>query len=203
MNEEGSYFSKTYNLLCTTRGLNLSDENAPLTHLQYHLRHGSVPNSGYLAHYWLKCHIAGGWYNQRPWRDGGKEDLMSPDQLIALVCFNYKTGRHLANQLIWETLRKHWLTYNNVTRKVDFKRIMQPMAILTAWFAATDNKLAGLLLRSACIIACAAPKEDTSGKLKSWTIYSSFDWWMGRLDIDWEEVWNTYYHQEEHPLRSK
>jgi len=201
-----SYFDTEYGLLNVHQNLQLPEENSPLWSIQYYLLNTCRPDIYFsLVAYWGKCETeTEGLFNQRPWKDGSKEDYMSNDQLIALICLNCKWKQE--NIRIWSYLWKHLFTYNNLTGKIDFNRLMQPKAVLVSAYSA-GHKVVLPLLSFTCILSCLSDDHTTSGKLKAWTIMESFN--LKRtmkictfLVGSWDKVFNTYYWQEDHPLGS-
>jgi len=164
-----SYWSKEEGLLCVHKDMVRGDENCPLYTQQF------LVNNPYrrdikhnLRNFIQKCKVQSGLYGNRPYLNGTHEDYTSPDQLIAYISRLYLDG-NFEVKMIWEWLLGHWFTYDNLSKDTNFKRTMNPKCILFSavcagwWFLMP-------LLSLACIISCLAPKEETSGKLKSWLI---------------------------------
>jgi len=150
------------------------DENAPLFSMHYILLHdGTSPEaiemSSAMLEYTKSCYIKDGLYHQRPDNNGSKEDWMSPDQLISFVAlFNQRELPH-KNRMIWRWLLLHWFTYDNMSMKTNFKRIMQPAAVAFVGASAgfISKPFWRFILMFVCIIACFSEPGETSGKLKA------------------------------------
>lgn len=212
---KSKYFSKDGLLnskLIFDRG---TEENAPLWTIQYlsvvgpHLGQSVLLNMAY----WMKgCLVSPGLYNQTMEKKDNHDDYTSPDQLIAYMCFNEMAGLYKNNRAIWRWLLTHWFTYDNLSQKTNFKRLIQPTAVL---LAAVEGSFLGVLflpfLSMALIISCFSAKGETSGKLKAWTIATTFEMSITyrimsaiiRVDYSrgWKEVFAIYFPDVNHPTR--
>lgn len=182
------------------------DENAPLYSVEYILKYGSSRLENAMEAFTVECKVSKGLYNQRVDNDGGKEDYMSPDQLIAFIAFFIINDRNWKLANIWEYLKSHWFTYDNLTGQTNLKRLMQPSVVLFSAVAAGSKWLTPLL-SLVCLVACMSKKGRTSGKLKAWVIMRSlgltktFSFCTKLLkEDDWDEVFEIYFPLG-HPLR--
>lgn len=110
-----------------------------------------------------------GLYNQRPFKNGSPEDYMSPDQLIAFAAALKHGKRHKELNDMWSYLKSHWFTYDNQSKGTNKDRLMQPSAICFVG-ALAGNKLCKLLLVPMFMHSSIVRKNETSGRLKTWTM---------------------------------
>ena len=199
-------FINRYDLIRPTSRDKVS-ENCMLTTIEYLILDWDMPLEAALESYINECKVGPGLYNQYPFPVEGKDKYMSPDQLIAIVSFLYLTGKHDEIKLIWTWLWKHGFSYNNITGKYDLRRTMQPKCLLFIGLCAGSNiaKCFTWVLWCSIWLACGAPPDDTSGKLKSWVIVKTLDldWivWMTKRVGGWRSVFVGYYQEELHPIR--
>jgi len=202
-----SYYSRVYGLMCVHHDLELPEENSPLWQLEYYYLSNDSKVLPNLDIYWRECKAGSKLYNQRPWRTGTKEDYMSPDQLIALI--GYLSERCMQKEIdeIWKWLKWHMFSYDNVSCKTNFKRIMQPMAVACVGYASTKSQFWGMILKASCLTACQSPIESTSGNLKAWTIFNIFGFDLKELRPlvggDFRDSFGIYFGNEDHPLNPK
>jgi len=162
-----SYFNK-YNLLNSKIGEGVA-ENSPLWSLELYLMNNSAFVLSNLISFIGLCQTNTiGLYNQRPDNNGSKEDYMSPDQLIAFVGALYLL-HPAAVQPIWRYFWRHGFTYNNLTGKTDIRNIQQPAAVFFVAICAGHRYLLPIL-SVICFISCFFNADQTSGKLKAWTM---------------------------------
>ena len=209
--ERNEWFDPRYDLLNSAPGREYQDENSPLYSIEYLLlKHREVEDAklfSALGQFWLDCEIYGedGLYNQRPYRTGGKDDNMSPDQLIALVAYLKMVGREDEIEAIWSYLKRHLFTYDNIGRKINFKRLMQPMAIAYlgamtgSWFW---EKVLILICRQACSEFDKENEDwhsESSGVLKSFVCLRSLKIFDEYCEKYYEEGFEVYF-PEGHPI---
>jgi len=171
-----------FGLVNATRA-DINAENSPLWTVQYNLLVKYSIDTflivGAMNIYIMDCMTTiKGLYGQFPvtYKVEGKDKYMSPDQLIAFVCHFKMYGYSKETKLIWKYLVAHYFTYNNQTGKTDFKRLMQPKAILVTGIGAGSLFAPVLvpLLVLTLIWSCVSKPDKTSGKLKAWTIMGAF-----------------------------
>jgi hypothetical protein len=85
-----------------------------------------------------------GLYNQLPDEivEIEKDRYMSHDQLLAIIAFSKKFGLSYHKD-IWNWLKTHWFTYDNVSRKTNINRIYRPEIII--YSALCANSIFGYL----------------------------------------------------------
>lgn len=196
-----------------------TEENAPLWTVQYLLFDEYFQNekehhrilSDY-AKWMFKCFVELGLYNQNIERKNNHDDYTSPDQLIGYICYHELIGMINVNRQIWSYLVTHLLTYDNLTAKINFKRIMQPMAIFTAAFAGSRLSVLFMPILSLILIAtCFKHKDHTSGRLKALTIVLTFEMSITYkimttlINVDYkggvEELFAIYFPFDDFPTR--
>ena len=200
-------------------------ENCPLFTQEYlHLiKNGNLSSIKYLPNavelqqnlnkYVDLCLVKPGLYNNLPFTNTEIEEdkYCSPDQLIAFLA-NLKDRKDKQKlKDIWNYLKSHWFTYDNINQKTDFSRIMQPQAILLAGVLG-GGFLTRLLLRpllSLAVFISVLPKKGTSGELKSWVMMKAAkmkitEWICNKLIKreygNWEKVFKIYFPLEDHPI---
>lgn len=182
-------------------------ENCPLTSQQYNLLGGDLGVE--LDRYIENCYTGTvGLYNQMPEFHGNKDDYMSPDQLIAFVSRLYVVGRIDEIWTIWNYLLWHLGSYDNLTGRINFERLMQLKAFVFVGLCC-NSWLAWLLkfpLLISMVLSCRKPGEITSGKLKSWVIMKTLNMtWSfkicSKLVGNWRDAFFTFYYQDNHPIR--
>lgn len=195
----------------------INSENSPLVTWQYLLFNDNFELRLALFNYIVSCESNFiGLFNQSPTRHNNHDDYMSPDQLIAFICFfdDCVGTKEVVNDIAWYLLT-HLLTYDNLIGKINFKRTMQPMAVVAVFMA--TNRLSHYLLYPLmtliCMISIISDKGKASGKLKAWTIMQSFDMEYAiyictkllRFGgfVNWIQVFQEYYKNPQHPLRQK
>ncbi len=147
-----------------------------------------------------------------------KDRWMSPDQLIGFAAM-YELGvKKEPIKRMWEWLWRHFFTYDNVNKRTNFSRIMQPSAILFLGLLAENpiltfmNKykpLRAILKFILGRIPCTLRPDQTSGKLKAFVIYSILGWdvqellkyFDHRYFVNWTDVFKVYFPNPEHPIR--
>ena len=175
-------------------------ENTVLWTLQHILRGGPVDDPARCTvertiSYIIKCLSTDNWFNQFP------EDVpimveedrwMSPDQIISMACaYKYIKDSDKAARLFAEKLKKHWLTYDNVAQCTNFKRLMQPTAVLTV-FTITGSFWAKFALKQALRLSWRYSSD--SGKLKAWTIDRALGLGMFGVE-DADEIFIRYFNK--------
>lgn len=190
------------------------NENSFLYTLQYMLLLPNFPVTK-IAEIWTKLNrfrseeliSPHGLYNQLPSDTGvaHHHDLYtSPDQLIAYMAHSCCVAR-----ATWSDLKRLWFTYNNLTGKVDFGRLMQPTAIALAG-AMSGSRFWRFVLNLCLVYSCWSNRYETSGKLKAWTIISSVpNLWCKKICDkliekyfgSWQRVFEIHYPDPSHPIR--
>lgn len=203
------YICSEDKLLCVHTFRKYGEENSMLWQQELILSNNSHP---FIFRWYLHLYIdscftgVNGLYGQVPIsrEHGNKDDDTSPDQLIAMMSHFYSTDRLKAMQ-IWTYLWTHLFTYDNINKRIDFKRTMQPSAVFFSAVCA-GHKIVLPLLSLVCIISCMSKRSVTSGKLKAWTMMRTLH--MGItfrictwLVKDWNIVSGIYFHQKNHPLQ--
>lgn len=164
----------------------------------------------YLLIYIKKCktHITG-LYNQLPEIHYNKDDYMSPDQLIAFTGAFYLSGRNVELKQIWDYLKDHKYTYDNISGEVNFDRIMQPMAI--SFVAVLNRKYQWYpMLLVSILVSVLTKKGKSSGKLKAYVCLNVLNLKIltkicGKIlngFKDWDAVFLEYFKEESHPIRT-
>jgi len=208
-----SWFSEKYGLLCEMRGYVLPSENAALFSVEYLLRKGTPTDLLYprLIEWTRMCKDSVlGVYDNRPWLDGGHEDYISKDNLLAHAAFLKLMGREEEIKGIWDYLKSHYFTYNNLTGKTDFKRFMGPheKSILCIGVLA-GNEWLRYPMREACKFSLRKfDKDNASGALKAYvclkiTNDSKIDKYEKKYVGSWDTAFDYYFYREGNPLRSK
>lgn len=149
-----------------------------------------------------------GRFDQQPFLDGTHDDLTSHDQLTAISIFSKKYGLQYHEE-IWSYLKSHWFTYNNLTGKTDFSRLLHPRDMI--YYGMLNNSAICWAL-SPLYFIMQAPSlfgKSTSGKLLMWTrlkglgLHKLVDF-LPKLMLQyssWKEVFRVYYPDSEHPIR--
>ncbi len=198
-----SYINR-YGLINSTRHESVA-ENAPLWAWQYILMTDNMDMFMDLTLFVDSCYTGtNGLYNQRPYSTGSNEDYMSPDQLIPFAACTRSPD-------IFKYLVQHLFTYDNLTGKINFNRIQQPASVLFTGVVAGFSCLIPLL-SLVCIVACFSKPDQTSGKLKAWTMIESLG--LRRTKKVCEYILNKrsnfrtfsgcfleYFKEEGHPIR--
>ena len=212
MNQD--YFNR-YNLLNSKIEEDVA-ENSPLWTLELFLINKDHKHIYDLMQFIDQCRTSEpGLFHQRPPADfsGNGDDYMSPDQLIAFVSTFHIENRTQAISNIWKYLYKHLFTYNNLKPgKIDFSRIQQISAVLFVGVLA-GHKYLKPLLSIAHMISCFSKPDQTSGKLKAWTMFKVADMkWTEKICTfiiskrskfkTWAGIFKEYFPREEHPISS-
>lgn len=207
---EATFINK-YNLINAQSGPpQYVNENTLLYTLAYDLYTGDKQYRNAMLYYAMKLRhskeIKGLYNNLTTLSSWGRDNYTSPDQLISIVALN-NLYEHNDNKEIWGYLWKHLFTYDNLKpNKINFDRVMQPMAILTSAVGA-GIWLLKPLLSLVCIISCLPMPERSSGAQKAFVVASSFRMKL-TLSIckyivkGWDKVWAIYYPDKTHPIRS-
>lgn len=192
-------FFNIYGLLNPT-SLDIVSENTLLCTLQYLQLGGNPINCEFFIQ---KCwNTKTNMYNNIIGIEG-HDKYMSPDQIISLSAHSKSDAL-----LIWNHLKSHFFTYDNITGKTNFHRIQQLQAVSMAAYQSTGSYFWCFVLSLTCIFACKkAKKEQTgSGALKSWTCFKYAklkftekicNWIIG----DWYYYFKIYYQESNHPIR--
>lgn len=206
------YINK-YFLLNAFKGENVSENTLLISLVYYHLRMklaGNIPmvlfNDIWKYTKWCDTGVPG-LYNNLPKgvpivNPGDR--YTSPDQLIAYCLTLHMGGDILKLRAIWQWLKDHYLTYDNISRKTNFKRIMQPMAIFTAAYCAGCHWAEFPL---ACAIWYSVEQDQkhktTSGIQKSWVIDQTLKLGLFEPGFRIKDYLKVYYGndgQEDHPI---
>jgi len=211
-------YHNQYNLLNTgIKEPHVTDENTLLTTMQFILLSQSHRYHASAYNYITKCENQIGLYNQFPPDNpiAHKHDLyVSPDQLIATLAaiktiYPFYHRREGEIDAIWWWFKDHYFTYDNLSGKTNFKRIMQPMAVAYAG-ALHGSSFWKQILNLACFWSCYSNRSETSGKLKAWVILQTMDnmWskkycdkFIERYFGSWNNVFAVYYPDPNHPIR--
>jgi hypothetical protein len=206
-----SLFLNSYGLLNSKIGEGVA-ENSPLWTWQYLLMQSDDQLfKDLLSFINLSKTTTPGLYNQRPFKNNTSDDYMSPDQLIAFAAVLHKANRIEELNLMWTYLKKHLFTYDNLTGKINFDRVMQVSVIL--FIAALINKRwAKLLLIPLLIHSCWVRKSETSGRLKAWTMMTTLNMMSTKMictriiklrsDFEtWSGCFLEYFKEAQHPIR--
>jgi hypothetical protein len=196
---DGKYIND-YGLIKTT-SKDINGENTFLTSLALQCLKYSTELSDNMNNYLYNClHIAYDEYMYNNYPDSCNNDLdtyTSPDQLIAYLCYCHDFGVSEGVKRIWDYLKSHLFTYNNVTGKTDLRCIQQPSVIFLAGYCAGIEWFKYPLLLCLCI-SLRTPKEVTSGKQKAFVINKCLG--LG-IEYDFTEALEIYYKEEDHPIR--
>lgn len=186
-------------------------ENAPLWSVEYLLLKHDEELFQSLIRFARLCKTeTPGLYNQYPTLQNSHEDYTSPDQLMAYLAVFKLERRDDKIQEIWKYLLDHWGTYDNMTGRTNWQRIMQISAIAFAG-ACAGNKWAKIILAGACIYSCATNRGETSGKLKAWVMFKTLNmkftetictYFIKKTPFkNWKGIFFEYFQEEEHPIR--
>ena len=210
---EKNDFVNDYGMLNAKRA-DINAENAPLWSLEWCLLSGDLDMLTNIENYIHKCKTdVEGLYHQLPEsevHEDSHDAYMSPDQLIAFVGALFVLGRAKQIKEIWRYLLKHFFTYDNLTGKINFSRIMQPAAVLFVG-ACAGNKLCKALLVPVILWSVKAKPTQTSGRLKAWTMFKTLkmkltekvaNYVISKNDNfkNWAAVFKTYFYEEGHPI---
>lgn len=203
-------FINDYKLL-NAKEADINAENAPLWSIEYTLLTSEDTFQSPLIEYIEKCKTnIPGLYNQFPFIANGRDNYMSPDQLIAFTASLAVANRTVAIKSIWSYLVKHLFTYDNISGRINFRRTMQLGALL---FVASHSKVRFALpaLSIVLIYSCLTKRKETSGKLKAWVMFKSLN--MKKTESicnliiknnsylkSWYGVFKEYFKEEGHPL---
>lgn len=132
----------------------------------------------------------------------GKTKYMSNDQLIAYTLALHIDGKIELIKEIRTWLVSHFFTYDNVSEKTNFKRMMNPKAILTVLYC-SGSKWVKPLLKFACKFSIWSARGETSGPLKAWTIAKTLGFVkdLHESEYDFKEAFIIYFPEETHPIR--
>lgn len=155
---ENKWLDNEYGLLNAFPDRKDEDENSPLFTIEYLL----LTNEGYdffppLSIFIHNCRVKNarlGLYNQRPKNNGSHEDYMSPDQLIAFCAFFNIIKLNERVISIWKYLKIKLFTYDNISQKTNFKRLMQPLAVAFVAYSATGSWFWKQVLLACCRLSC-------------------------------------------------
>jgi hypothetical protein len=189
----------------------INAENAPLWSVEYLLLENNPVLFHSLENYIRLCKTdTKGLYNQFPIRYHNKDDYTSPDQLIAFVAFFKMSNLNSEIKDIWKYLINHIGTYDNLTAKTNWSRIMQPAALAFVG-ACAGSKWAKIALSISCVYSCATKKNETSGKLKAWVMFKTLNmkiteflctYFIKKTSFkDWKGIFFEYFQEKEHPIR--
>jgi len=205
-----NYLNK-YNLL----NAKLEDEvaeNSPLWSIEYLLLKWDDKLFHDMLFYTKLCKTdKKGLYNQFPFEVDSKDKYTSPDQLIAFLSALKLNNEEEEIKKIWKYLWTHLFTYDNISKRINFNRTMQPSAIFFCGYLA-GIKIFGPLLSLSCMVSCIFKRKETSGKLKAWVLFK-----VAKLNLTekicnklistnkhfktWKNVFFTYFQEESHPIR--
>lgn len=215
-------FINKYGMI-NAHSLDIVSENTILFTLEYILLNPPDKSSmeKKLENFIADCETMPGLYNQQPGLTFGKDRYMSHDTLTAIVAYSHLKGYNY-HKKIWNHLKSHWFTYDNITAKTNFSRIMHPRDILYYGYCA-GNPICILLyplLALFMIITCLQSYKvrngnkilKTDGKLISWVRCkcSSLNLTMKSLTFllklnsqfgNWNNVFRIYFKELEHPIR--
>jgi hypothetical protein len=138
-----------------------------------------------------------------------KDKWTSHDQLLSIIAFSLIQSKkyHLE---IWKWLKSHLFTYDNISKKINFKRFLHPRDIIFFGYCA-NSKLCKLLLPLLTIIMCISCfNKQSSGKLLCWVRCKcanlKITYYLCTLIIklnknygSWNKVFNTYFPNKNHP----
>ena len=207
-----SHYLNKYGLINSAiKEPDVTDENTLLYTMEYLLLGGIVDYAD--LYYFIDFSYTGtpGLYHQFPPDNKvmhAKDLYMSPDQLIAILACLEHFSRHYLKLGIWYWLKNHWFTYDNLSRKTNFKRIMQPAAIAYAG-TLSGSAFWRFILNLICIYSCATKKNETSGKLKSWVMMKTTKLWcegicnlfVKKYFRNWRVIFKIYFPDPCHPIR--
>jgi hypothetical protein len=134
-----------------------------------------------------------------------RDAFCSPDQLIIYILVNYMIGNRAELKNIYKYLRNNFCTYNNITGEIDFKRLMQPLAVFASAYSV--GKCWAKLPLGICIeysVKSNESKGTTSGILKSWVVDQVFRLGWFSEDYPIRDVFVKYFgheSQQDHPIR--
>ena len=208
MEIDNRYLSKDYGLINAFPDREGTDENAPLYSIEYLLLKDEINLSNNLDRFirW-SFNLDTNAYNQRPNNNGSHEDYMSPDQLIAFVAFFNFEGANFKDctEDIWKYLKRHLFTYDNLTGEINFKRLMQPLAVFFVWYSATGNLFAKWGMILSCWKSCREfyknPQAESSGVLKAFVCLRSLGIEDEYCEQFFEHAFEVYFPSPEHPIR--
>lgn len=136
-----------------------------------------------------RCKSGKGWFSR--WKGGVSpyhENFTrtnSHDNLKA-VCYESKDdAREIANVLV-----KKLCTYNDVTKKIDFKEFMRPDALVYAWLRSNSklHNVLGLItspILIAFILGSTLRKKDVAGKNNHWWDFTNASGkWLAKMMLD-------------------
>lgn len=148
-------------------------------------------------------------YNNLPGLTSGKDKYTSHDQLTALAVFSLAMKRDF-HKHIWSWLKSHWFSYDNISKKTNFKRIMHPKDILFYGYCAGSIPCAIMLPLLSIMLMVSCFGDDSNGPMKTWVrckgAKMKITYWLCTKIIkhnkyfgSWKKVFNTYFPDENHP----
>lgn len=156
-----------------------------------------------------KLEVEEGLYNNLPSLVIGKDKFMSHDNITAIVSLSKQKGMSY-HKLIWEWLKSHLMTYDNISKKTSLRRILHPRDMIYYGYCA-DSTLCRFLLPLLCIImliSCLG--KGSSGKMLNYVRCKGaglkVTFWLCTQIIklnkyfgSWKKVFNTYFPCTDHP----
>lgn len=150
-----------------------------------------------LYHQYPKHYMDGFVHNEDKWT--------SPDQLIAMHCWYILLGMKKEAREVRFYLIKNFFTYDNIGKDLNFKRIMQPMAVFTVLSCGDLSKFLFFIPTiTTCLWADGKSEHKTSGKQKSFVIQSSLysrEYSLKDFIEFHIEPLKIYYKEPDHPIR--
>lgn len=155
-----------------------------------------------IGEYVRKARFSKGRYYQYPLEYDNDEQTtqFSPDQMISYVCWFYINGEiDRIKEIRWFLLTRLF-TYDNVSGRINFKRLMQPKAILTVLYCSGWKWVKSLLIFTCNLSIKKGMREGTtSGILKAWTISTALN--LKLTDCNYDAAFLTYFKEDGHPIR--
>ena len=157
-----------------------------------------VPNLLTIYRFSTKCKD-GSRFNNLPFESSVERDnYTSCDQLN---CYMLQDEYFALS--IFKTLVTHLGTYDNISKKINFKRTMQPMTLFLAGYCAFNRWLFSVPLLLTMIWSCLFAGKSTSGKQKVWLIlkyaFSDFTFNIFNKLFKLDDAVRRYY-PEDHPI---
>jgi len=132
-----------------------------------------------------RCKSGKGWFSR--WKGGlgpytGKYRSNSHDNLKAVCAESPEDARDIANVLVLKLC-----TYNDITKKIDFKEFMRPDALVYAWLRSSSiiHNILGMLtspILIAFILGSTLRKRDTTGEWYDFT--NSSGKWLAKMMLN-------------------
>lgn len=165
--------------------------------------------------------VCPGLYNQMPGPLNPKDAYMSHDTLTGMLSFGKQNGMCMSD-LAWNWIVTHYGTYDNVSRKTNFKKILHPRDFIFAallhnsWIGTILAPLLFLIMVESCMSKYKYRDGNailvTDGKLLSWVRCKTLGWNRALAVLqflmsltthfkNFKDVFLFYFKEEGHPIR--